>query len=455
MQTDPQFAAAWNDVQAQLIAEGSGVVNAATGAVNDVFTGAKIQLADAFSQLAGQSFGLSTSISSGINNAYDVAKKYVMVGQTVLGAVNTVSGLINTSGATTGTPQQALAFTGTMLGTITTLGIAAGSVTAGLGAAVVAGGAAVIAGIGAALQASGLLGQPPPAGTICGFPLDQKPDWTVGCLAAWGTTAVPGSEIWSAFPDPSKPADAAWFEGGSQHIGPGQWRNAFYGVRGPGRDQGYSGGPNPAGNNLRPIDNGFFDYVYMEHILDTTGTYANPLVSSWLSAGVAPFQISHFLLGLFEAWKTNAAYALNGIQPQPSWAVTVHFIRMWNRSHTSSSIATYPSDQSAIGAGISSSEYVVNMGPLRTVIATQAAVDSIAGKSTTSTAAKVATAAVAAPAALAVGTIVYAWATGRAVDTVFWHLWFLSRRTWDRVTRGVRKNPLALMDRRHRMRRRG
>jgi hypothetical protein len=67
---------------------------------------------------------------------------------------------------------------------------------------------------------------------------------------------------------------------------------------------------------------------------------------------------------------------------------------------------------------------------------------------------KVATAAVAAPAALAVGTIVYAYATGKTVDAVFRHLWSVTKGYWDRVTRGASRNPLSLIDRRHRRSRR-
>jgi hypothetical protein len=139
---------------------------------------------------------------------------------------------------------------------------------------------------------------------------------------------------------------------------------------------------------------------------------------------------------------------------QPDWAVTVHFIRLWNKAHGSSLTAAYPIDQAAIGQGISSSEYTVNMGPLRTVVATPAAAASIAGKATVSTGSKVATAALVVPAALAVGTIVYAYATGKAVDTVFHHLWSVTQGYWERVMRGARRNPIALMEGRRRRRRR-
>lgn len=49
----------------------------------------------------------------------------------------------------------------------------------------------------------------------------------------------------------------------------------------------------------------------------------------------------------------------------------------------------------------------------------------------------VATAAVAAPAAIAVGTVVYAWATGRAVESVFGQLWSVTRRYWRYVTKAI------------------
>lgn len=451
VQNDPQFAAAWGDVQTQLVAEGgaalnplvnqaSGVVNQATGAASDAFTGAKIQLADAFTQLAGSSFG-STAV-----NLYDTAKQYVLVGQTALGSINTVAGLVNQPGATSGTPQAALAFTGTMVGTLTTLAISAGAVTAGLGALIVAGIGATLA----LIQQSGLLGQAPSAGSICGFPLNVKPDFTVGCLGAWAPVITPGSEIWRPFPDANNAADAAWFEGASKHVGPGRWRDGFFGIRGPDQDQGYAGGPNPAGTNVRPIDNAFPSFSQYEN-------WDPIIVQWWIGQGVDPANISRFMVAWATAWKANAAYGLNGVQPQPDWAVLVHLVRMWNKAHTASVQASFPTDPQAIssylitqaiGASIPSSEFAsLNMGPVRSVPVTTGARGILGTSAPTSTQTKVATAVVAAPAALALGTVVYAWATGRAVDTVFHHLWTVARAGWDHVTRGARENPLALFER--------
>jgi hypothetical protein len=245
-------------------------------------------------------------------------------------------------------------------------------------------------------------------------------------------------------------------------VGPGNWRSnpkaspGFFGIRGPDQDQSYGGGPNAAGSNVRPIDNAFSVYYQYE-------TFDPAIVSAWMAQGVDPANISRFMVAWSTAWKANAAYALNGLSPQPDWMVLLHLIRMWNRAHDSSRTASVPNDHQsitgylipqAVAAGVASSEFsVVNMGPLRSVTVTPAAAASIAGIPATSTTTKVATAAVAAPAALALGTVVYAWATGRTIDAVFGHLWSLSKRYWNEVTRGARKNPLPLLEGRRRRRR--
>jgi hypothetical protein len=300
LQTDPQFSSTWTDVQTQLMAEGQ----------TDL-TGAKIALSDAYSQLISQSFG-----GLGTVEALDAAKSYVLTGETIAGAVDTVQGLVQT--IEHGTPLQVVqAFTGTMVG----LGIATGAVTAGVGAAIVG----VVQTLLQILQSNHFFGEPPPAaGTLCGAPLDLKPDFTIGCLAVWadaGTSVnlAPDSAAWRPFPSPSDPQDAAWFER-DKNYGPGEWRGAFFGVRAPGKDQSYGAiGINPAGAGVRPIDNAF-DYADIEALAaDTT------------------FPLPDFAKAWITAWKANAAYLLNGLKAQEDWVVLVHLLQLWNRAHSASS----------------------------------------------------------------------------------------------------------------------
>jgi hypothetical protein len=300
LQTDPSFSSTWTDVQAELMAEGQ-----------TDFTGAKIALSDAYSQLISQEFG-----GLGTAEALAAAKSYVLTGETIAGAVDTVSGLVQT--IEHGTPMQVVqAFTGTMVG----LGIATGAVSAGVGAAIVA----VVGTLLQVLQNNHFFGEPPPAaGTLCGAPLDRKPDFTVGCLAVWadqGTSVnlTPGSDAWRPFPSPSDPEDAAWFQP-DKNYGPGEWRGAFFGVRAPGKDQSYGAiGINPAGAGVRPIDNAF-DYADIEALVADTSFPLPDLAKAWVSA-----------------WKANAAYLLNGLKAQEDWVVLVHLLQLWNRAHDASS----------------------------------------------------------------------------------------------------------------------
>jgi hypothetical protein len=102
---DPHFASAWGDIQTQLVTEG----------VTD-FTGAQQAFTDSFQQLASQSFGLSLDTGT-VGNAYATAKQYVMTGQTIAGAVSTVTGLIGSIESNTMQPLAVMqTFTGTKSG---------------------------------------------------------------------------------------------------------------------------------------------------------------------------------------------------------------------------------------------------------------------------------------------------------------------------------------------------
>lgn len=304
--SDSNFAGAWGQVQAQLTLEGAGP--------SDI-TSAKEAFTDSFQQIASQAFGVAGQ------DAIDAAKSYVLTGKTIAGAVGTVQGLI--TAAESGAPLQIVqAFTGTLIG----VAVAAGAVSAGVGAAIVG----AVGALSAILQQAGFFGSPPAAGTVCGFPLYQKPTFTLGCMGAWAPVIAVNSAAWRPFPDPTNSTDAAWFQTG--HVGPGQWRDGFYGIRAPGKDQSYGGdAPNPASNSDRPIDIAFPGYSYCVEAASGKIPVPTP------PGTPVPSINTDFARAFIPAWKANAVYSLNGLKPQPDWQVLVHLLRMWNKSHDGSS----------------------------------------------------------------------------------------------------------------------
>src|SRR6185437_158979 len=92
--------------------------------------------------------------------------------------------------------QVANMFTGVMVAAA----VAAGAVSAGVGAAIVAGASVVIGAV------SSLLTGPPPVATVCGMDLNFKPTIVVGCVVTNAPLNAPGSASWRRFP-----TDAGWY----------------------------------------------------------------------------------------------------------------------------------------------------------------------------------------------------------------------------------------------------
>jgi hypothetical protein len=372
---DPHFASAWGDIQTQLVTEG----------VTD-FTGAQQAFTDSFQQLASQSFGLSLDTGT-VGNAYATAKQYVMTGQTIAGAVSTVTGLIGSIESNTMQPLAVMqTFTGTMLGLLAVAGVP----TAGIGAAIVG---AIGVGIAVIQQLTGSPPQPQIIGyTNCGYILNEQPNWIAGCLGAWGIVNSPDTNDWRPIPEPSNPADAVWFQSGQ--VGPGQWcvpiqggsDCSFFGIRGNGKDQGYNSpgstyawgppvnGVNPAGGDTsqRPIDNAFPGASQLNNTAIGTGTtsiYAAVVeqgaglsqidTTGWDPTWIASLQ--DFTKAYVAAWKANASYVLNGLAAQPDYVVLAHLLRMWNKSHVGPTWSLLPSNTSYLGgvvaAGFHASQF--------------------------------------------------------------------------------------------------
>ena len=296
-----QAAQAWDQIQAQLVAE---------GAPSDALTAAKGAFADAINQAT---IGLNIPVEEAINNA----KSYVLTGQTILGYVKTVQGLVNEAQGIHDA-QTALAFTGTLIGTTATIATAAGAVSAGVGAAIVAAAGAIIAVL------EELLGPgKPPAGTqVCGGFYCQNADFTVGptslggCVCGWGTAIAPGSADWRSFPDYSKAEDKIWFTWSASDV-EFDW----------GKSANVAHYKSRAG--YRPIDAAFQAYNHLE------ADFGFPFGGKFQPL---PYILNEFNMAWISAWKANAAYALNGLKPQDDGAVLMRLLRTWNQAHEDSSV---------------------------------------------------------------------------------------------------------------------
>lgn len=428
--SDPTFASGWNDINAQLTLEGS----------TDL-TGAKIALADSYTGLIGNDFGLDPT------DAINAAKKYVTIGQTIAGAVGTVSSLIQAGNSGENPTQVFQAFTGTMIA----LAVGTGAASAGVGAAIVG-----IVTITIDLFNS-IVGGPKevynstdPSCTYGPFNIDRNnpPSFGVGCIAAWGPSYMPDSPYWRNFPQPptslfASNADSAWFVRGQ--VGPGSWQGAFYGCVNPNTNQNNTPdkwwspqGTNPAGTdtNARPIDNAFPNYAA---IMEENGGFGQLDTSSWPSDWVTSLQ--GFVAALQAAWRANASYALNGLKPQEDWAVLVHLLRMWNRSHEGPSYSLVDSAPNYIGQLVngalahgSQSELsdgtghglLLNMGPLMQqagATPTGNVVQLTLPSTGMSTGAKVATGAAVIGGAAVVGTVVVSYVKGEAISAVLKGAW--------------------------------
>lgn len=281
----PQFNSAWSQVQNQLNAEKASPLDIAA-AQND--------LASAFNNLTSSAAGFGLSAS----DALSAAQQYTIAGRTILGAVNHVQGLV---GAMQGAdPSKAFSlFTGTMVGAA----VAAGALSAGIGSI-------IVAGVGVAidlLKNAGFFGSPPKGKEICqGLYINPPPVLQVGCV---GTSAGPiavSSANWRRYPKKAggNTADASWYTSSYAN-----WAGSPSGAMAI-----WSGFP-----NSRLLDSAFPDAYFLG------------------CAGALPSALSAFHSAFVAAWIANKEYELNGLQSQPDWQVLLHLVRLWNRSHQSSS----------------------------------------------------------------------------------------------------------------------
>ena len=321
-----QFTSAWNDIQTQLSSEGAG-----TDAIND----AKASFADSYNQFSQSVAG---SAASDIGSAIDGAKQYVLAGKTIAGAISNVQNLVRDIQDGAPPIATANAFIGTLVG----IAVAAGAVSAGVGAAIVT----AVALVAEVLSNFFNLGSSP-GYNICGSTYSNQPNWVVGCVAAYGNVINTSNDSdWRRFPNPTNGADAVWFCAGS-----GQAGSSNPGMEGCGS---YFNWPSnnsvnwaPAGfpDVYRAIDRAFpmYHHLECEHIQAQAITSVQiPQGAQQVSEQVGPLQITvtpetqafaNFQKSFFTAWQANQEYILNGLKPQPDWQVLLHAARIWNAAH--------------------------------------------------------------------------------------------------------------------------
>lgn len=314
------FGGAWSQVQKQLDAEGANTT---------VVSAAKSAFSSSFDSLAPHLDSIG-----GSQQLLNACTQYTLKGTTIGGAVDMVGGLISAAQSGTPAPQLLESFTGTMI----TVAIASGALTAGIGAAIVG----AVTGLVTLLQAAGLFGGSPGV-SIPGCPAGETyktaPDWAIGCTAAYGGKNTPGSFGWRHFPNPGNPTDAGWFTppGTDQDSGSAiqGWRGLTI-ASGPGLAAIVSGG---GGSPL--VDAVFpnFAAIDVEHPLPIN-LQGQASVTAVLAA--AQFQmfaainpvVADFHRAFLAAWKLNQEYALNGLTPQPDWNVLYHALNLWNTAHS-------------------------------------------------------------------------------------------------------------------------
>lgn len=308
----PDFKAHWDSIESQLGAE---------GAPQEAVNFAKLQMANAFNGLASQ-FGMDGPTAAAN------AGQFVSLGETAAGALAQVQALV-ASGGPTAAVQVGQQITGLIIGGLT----ASGVVTAGVGAAVIAGVAAV------ASVLLDLFGGPPkPSETVCGLTVSGSslPDFVVGCMTCRENTChdpdpkncaiSPGSPLWRSFPDPGQDPD--WYRLDMANPTT-NWKDAQWSAV-------------TVGGGGRLIDYAFYEYRHLE----CRGAFP------FIPAGDPSLPtVNQFLDAFFAAWKANRSYALNRLTPQPDWRVLVQVLKTWNRVHGGDSYWYFGQDGGGVWPG--------------------------------------------------------------------------------------------------------
>jgi hypothetical protein len=353
---EPSAATAWTQVQNQINVENAGNpanAQALLGTASQQFYTTWTQLSQNYP---------ASSISD-LQTISDAAGALMMNTSTIAGAVQNVQGLIQ--GAQSGNvPEIVQSVTGTIVSGIG-LEVAAGAISFGAGAAIVAG----LELADAAFQA--LFGQSQPAATICGNNLSAAPTFAVNCTWTFGQIIKGGpgtsgktNPYWRRFPEAFNKNDLWWY---------GNRTNGVYtpvnsseaaqaGLIGYPSSTTWTSGLSSdtwsmsladITNNYRPIDAAFPQFHQFECDLaavnpaaslpDLGGTFTGTVLGLSVSTVYSQSQVAFakFVQAFYAAWKANAEYAINGLAPQSDAAVLAQTIKFWNDAHPSAGAADY------------------------------------------------------------------------------------------------------------------
>jgi hypothetical protein len=324
-----EFSSSWGQINNQLAYEYSQGAQTAQQYQNAI-TQAQTDFAGAYDQIAQVAQA---------PDPVNAALQYVMSKNTVAGALQQVAGLIG-PGQNPAATQAVQQVTGTMLGLLSLEAVGAGIVSAGVGAAVVAGVTLFIDVLGNL----GLFGKAPTGVQICpGVYVSTTPDWVYNCCGGYspGIPQIsPGSPLWRRFPSPTNPTDSAWYApvGVVSNWGPAGAPLTVQAPQANGQYQALAFFPRLEqlaceqnainGTNLY----GFSQQTYCGQ---PTSGY---LLSTWAQAQVGfglkvAVNLADFQNMFFQAWKANQEYALNGLTPQSDALVLLTTIHAWNRAH--------------------------------------------------------------------------------------------------------------------------
>lgn len=419
----PEFNAAWGKVASQVNAEGGSALD---------LQSAQDTLVTTYSNLTTGQLAVDSSA------ALQYATDFTMTAKTVMGAVDTFSGLVAAAKGASSPAQIAAAanmFTGTLVAIIG----AAGAVSAGVGSLIVAGVSCLLE----IAELAGLFGSDAPGYSVCGNTLSSPPSILVGCV--YSITAKRnsnGAAAWRSFPQPGW-ASGGWYQPATQTSG-GFFSNY---VCGPVTWYGDNWSSTYISSPSRMIDVALPDYHSLEAEVPADSD-SSPLAD--------------FKRAFFTAWKSNKEYAFNGLQVQPDWQVLVHTVRVWNKAHDSSSYydlgfgdGTLPYESSLMGIvqnNVSNNDQTnnivngllrINTGPVRTfqrtitlklhLSSSSSPVDvSAPALSSSSTTAKVAKGTAWTIAGISVASLVYGWAIGKGAGFVFDKVWEHGKKIFDK-----------------------
>jgi len=321
--SDPQIGAAIASVQQAAANEGFPITSQESFNRVGTLLGSYKQIYDKLSEGGGPLNATQTAISA--------ARQYVGQNSELGGALATTSGLVNAfaNAAKSGqaSPVQLAAdVSGPVIATLVT----AGALSAGVGAAVIAG----LAILDSLMDA----GADKPGFQVCpGFELTTPtaPDYAVGCIAVFAPNdpITPNSVNWRRFPEPINPADAWWFAKMNATSNPFvDWPSGANKARWIADRDALAGGTiwvrNTSGALISqtggaPIDSAFPAYRAVV-------TMAPTFVGQSTEQAAA---VKAFSQAFVTAWKANAEYWLNGRKGADDSIVLQHVAELWNRAH--------------------------------------------------------------------------------------------------------------------------